>query len=209
MSVVYAVNLKKLTDHSLPFMQGCNNQWLTALDQQVSLLPNILKNWLFDQHSLSQRLTEKCGKFSVQLLRQGPATLADNEQHIFASHLRQPAHDMTSREVLLLCDDVPQVYARTLIPQATLEIANNKLQHLGNTSLGEVLFQSSNMQRGTIEVSEFTQSSSIAQFCQQLGLTSSQNLWARRSMFRLDNQPLMVSEIFLPGAFAYNETNND
>ncbi|NRA59830.1 MAG: chorismate lyase [Psychrobium sp.] len=205
------MNLNKLAQHALPFVNGCNNHWLNAKTVEVRALPSHLQHWLLDKNSLTQRLIAQCQQFSVQVLQKKLATLANNEQHLFDMQTTCLNNSITSREVLLLCDLIPQVYARTLIPEQTMHYANNQLQHLGNTSLGEVLFQSPNMRRGDIEVTSFAVDSDMAKFCQPLALPCEHVLWARRSMFYLDDHPLMVSEVFLPGAFAYNdngETSN-
>ena len=44
------------------------------------------------------------------------------------------------REVLLFCDDVPQVFARSLLPLKSLTGEQQQLAHLGTQSLGQVLF---------------------------------------------------------------------
>jgi len=44
---------------------------------------------------------------------------------------------------------------------------------------------------------------------QQLGLTEQNELWGRRSTFMLHNKALMVAEIFLPNAFAYQQNHSE
>ena len=202
------VNLNKLAQHNLPFLNGCDNHWLNAKTEEVRALPSHLQHWLLDKNSLTQRLIAQCQQFSVQVLRKELATLANNEQHLFDMQTTCLNNSITSREVLLLCDLIPQVYARTLIPVGTMNYTRTQLQDLGNTSLGEVLFQSPNMRRGEIEVTSFAVDSDMAKFCQHLALPCGHILWARRSMFYLDDHPLMVSEVFLPNAFAYSENSD-
>lgn len=183
----------------LPFEHGCHNLWLTRDSSNISHLDDELVSWLFDQDSLTQRLQSHCKHFQVRVLREGLAQVSPQEQQLF------PACDaIYSREVLLICDGKPQVYARTLIPQTTLSYANSLLRDIGNTSLGEVLFRAKNMQRHAIEITEFEQNSIMAKFANELTGTAPHPLWARRSMFTLDDNPLNVSEVFLPGSFAYN-----
>jgi len=63
-----------------------------------------------------------------------------------------------------------------------------------------------------LEVSSFNCDSSVATLAKnlfkQLHTQHSselvmQKLWGRRSIFMLENKPLMVAEVFLPDAFAY------
>lgn len=185
---------------TLPFSKGCTNKWSLQESDSTKALPKRLISWLFDERSLTQRLISHCEHFEVIVLREGNAIVAPDEQHLF-----QQARQINSREVLLMCDGKPQVYARTLIPQVTLEHANSLLKTLGNTSLGEVLFSADNMQRQAIEITEFSQTSSMANFASSLDLNVEHSLWARRSIFTLDNNPLMVSEVFLPDSYAYEK----
>jgi chorismate--pyruvate lyase len=52
-------------------------------------------------------------------------------------------------------------------------------------------------------VATFDFNSSVGQLARNLQLTMTDKLWGRRSIFMLYNKPLMVSEVFLPGAFSY------
>lgn len=184
----------------LPFRHGCNNLWVTKQNQEAHNLSSELLSWLFDEHSLTQRLCAIATTFEVVVLREGPASISDAELQLFATH-----EGLNSREVLLLCDGQPQVYARTLIPQTTLEHANSLLKTLGNKSLGEVLFRDKSMQRQAIEITSFSKDSTMADFAQSLSLEVTHPLWARRSIFTLNDNPLMVSEVFLPNSYAYQK----
>ena len=109
------------------------------------------------------------------------------------------------REVLLYCDEVPQVFARSLLPLSSLTGEQQQLAHLGTQSLGQVLFNHPDLVRKKIEVAAFDQQSSVAKIAEHLSLKVLQPMWGRRSVFVLDAKPLMVAEVFLPGAFAYQE----
>ncbi|MDP2559562.1 chorismate lyase [Psychrobium sp. 1_MG-2023] len=189
------INSSSLT---LPFPSGCNNTWYTASMAQTAHLNPKLHEWLFDKSSLTARLSEDTTRFQVQVLREGIAKLAPHEQSFFATDT-----NMHSREVILICDGVPQVYARTLIPEETLAYADHQLAKLGATSLGAVLFQSPEMTRSDIEATYFNPDSALHTLSQQLGQPTQKRLWARRSIFKLATHPLMVAEYFLPAATAY------
>jgi chorismate--pyruvate lyase len=107
------------------------------------------------------------------------------------------------REVLLYCDNVPQVFARSLLPLKSLTGEEQQLAHLGNQSLGQVLFSNKDLLRRSIEISAFSSSSAVSKLAQQLQLPMQAELWGRRSTFMLHGKPLMVAEVFLPNAFAY------
>jgi len=189
----------------LPFEKGCFNRWFNRESGNINALPDSLTSWLFDEKSLTKRLQSQCEHFEVKVLREGSAQVAPHEHQLFSSEFSGDNAAISSREVLLICDGQPQVYARTLIPKKTLNHAKQLLTTLGNNSLGSVLFRADNMQRKTIETTYFPPDSDMARFAKQLNLTSDQPLWARRSIFTLDGYPLMVSEVFLPHSYAYAE----
>ena len=102
------------------------------------------------------------------------------------------------REVQLLCNDVPWVYARTVIPRTTLTGPRRRLTRLRTRPLGAVLFADPTMQRGPVEIACITP-------CDRLHPAATRHLevlpeaiWGRRSVFTLGGKPLLVSEVFLP-----------
>ncbi|MGB0898752.1 MAG: chorismate--pyruvate lyase family protein [Psychrobium sp.] len=185
---------------TMPFKQGLTAHWLNGQCDSVPQLREPLSDWLLDSASLTKRLTLQSESFKVIVLQQSQSSLSQQEKDLFERD------DIECREVLLICDNQAQVYARTLIPKATLEHANKRLATLGNTSLGEVLFSDPSMRRSTIEVCQFNEFSPIAMMSQQLLLPAQSNIWARRSMFYLQDYPLCVVECFLPGSLAYSKS---
>jgi chorismate--pyruvate lyase len=164
----------------------------------VSLNENLL-SWLLDPGSLTARLSQCCARFSVEVIGQEiqPCSIEESTSDINA------AEQVLVREVLLYCDDVPQVFARSLLPLKSLTGEEQQLAHLGNQSLGQVLFSNKNLYRKCIEVSAFSQNSAVSKLALQLELPPRKELWGRRSTFMLHDKPLMVAEVFLPNAFAY------
>lgn len=189
------MNLHTLFPVTLP------SDWLDA--NNISL-PENLMGWLLDPNSLTARLKSHCQQFRVELLGQRIESCQESE----AVSLIPSGEKVLVREVILFCDDKPQVFARSLLPLSSLTGEEQALANLGTQSLGQVLFNTPSLKREAIEVASFDQSSSVAKMTKQLGLTTyatanEEKLWGRRSIFILEGKPLMVSEVFLPGAFAY------
>ena len=161
----------------------------------------VLLDWLLDPNSLTARLKQHCQKFEVKLLG----------QQIMPCHPKEANADIAAgeqvlvREVLLYCDDVPQVFARSLLPLNSLTGEELQLAHLGNQSLGQVLFNQPGLTRKKIEIAAFGQGSTVANLAKHLALPQSIDLYGRRSVFMLKEKPLMVAEVFLPNAFAYQQ----
>lgn len=181
--------------HSL-FPVNLQTQWHNTKGLE---LDDGLLNWLLDANSLTERLKKHCHHFRVQLLG----------QKIESCHAKEANNDIYEgeevlvREVLLFCDDIPQVFARSLIPLRSLTGPERQLAELGEQSLGQVLFNSPNLCRKDIEVACFSEGTSVFNLALTFPLPLQKELWGRRSVFLLGEKPLMVAEVFLPGSFAY------
>ena len=166
-----------------------------------SILPEHLLSWLLDPSSLTARLSQCCQQFRVEVIGQEIQLCSAQE----ATTDINVGEDVLVREVLLFCDDIPQVFARSLLPLKSLTGEEQQLAHLGNQSLGQVLFSKNELRRKCIEISNFSENSQVAMLAKQLGLIAQGELWGRRSTFMLHNKAIMVAEIFLPNAFAYQQ----
>jgi len=154
----------------------------------------LLWDWLLDPASLTQRLQAVCGEFRVVVLRNTWARPTLDELRALGLRVGQRA---LIREVCLLCDGQPWVFARTVIPRETLAGKYRRLTRLGNRSLGAVLFADNTMRRDQVHVARLTPAHKLYA-CATSSLTSKpKHLWGRRSLFYLRERPLLLSEIFL------------
>lgn len=175
----------------LSFPYGESIQWHSP-DQIPQLPPTPFREWLLASGSLTQKLKSHCTQFEVKVL--GEDMLSP-----FPGELpeQQPAW---IREVLLCLDNIPWVFARTLVPGTMMDKAQDNFLNLGTRPLGELLFTSGDFTPGKIEVSQFTACNSLANLIDSLSQDSLQPLWGRRRYFSHQAQQLIVSEIFLPKA---------
>jgi chorismate--pyruvate lyase len=152
--------------------------------------------WLLDPASLTKRLQAACsGQFSVQVLEQGWARPMQNES--LALGVRRWNYGLV-RQVKLLCDNQPWVFARTVIPRSTLTGKQRHLAYLGSKPLGAVLFADSNMKRGEVEIASIVPGQQLFDLATSDLKIKPEKIWGRRSVFYLSGKPLLVSEIFLP-----------
>lgn len=156
--------------------------------------PALLWHWLLDPASLTQRLQAVCGEFHVELLQSAWARPAPDE--LRALGLR-PGQRALVREVHLLCDGKPWVFARTIIPRATLSGKYHRLTQLGSRSLGAVLFADKGMRRAEVHIANLTSAHRLYPRATQRLARKPHSLWGRRSLFYLRSRPLLLSEIFL------------
>jgi chorismate--pyruvate lyase len=154
---------------------------------------------LLDRGSLTERLIDAShGQFRVEVINQRMELPLLSECHALGIPSRQHA---LVREVILYGCDEPWVYARSIIPAKTLTGRLRSLRKLDNRPLGALLFNDVSMQRGQIELAC---SSTGDLLLPGLSGYLQGTVWGRRSVFFLDQKPLLVSEMFLPGFRPYN-----
>ncbi|MBU2872158.1 chorismate lyase [Colwellia sp. E2M01] len=192
----------------ITFPVTLSGQWQVPNHTNLSQCSAMLKDWLLDESSLTARLKSHSSNFHVKVIGEAQQ-LCSTEDACALINVGEP---VLVREVLLYCDNVPQVFARSVLPLTSLTGKEVVLGHLGAQPLGQVLFNNPSLQRQGLEVSAFTVGSSIAMLANALleqgnvtynTVDSERKLWGRRSIFILENKPLMVAEVFLPNAFAY------
>lgn len=155
-------------------------EWLPA--QSVPLTSPI-HDWLMEKYSMTRRLERHCNKVIVKLIYEGFINAAQlNEEKTFMPQDQR----YWLREVVLTANGIqPLLAGRTVVPESTLEGRESEIQILGNRPLGDYLFSSASLSRDFI----------------QPGVV--QSLWGRRSLLRLTDKPLLLTELFLPAAPLY------
>lgn len=105
------------------------------------------------------------------------------------------------RQVELWCDDHPWMYARAAIPSETLIGKYQQLKRLGTRPLGDILFRDPLMKRSPFEVALLKSTHVEYQLAIDdlpIQPKADVSLFARRSVFLLNHEPLLLTEIFLP-----------
>lgn len=162
-----------------------------------SALPAKLCSWLLDTASLTLRLQQLCpGRFRVRVLSQAWGIPCTDEARLLGMPQRQRA---IIRQVQLLCDGQPWIYARTVIPVSSLRGRLQRLAHLGTRPLGGMLFADPGMRRGTVQLARIRAGQVLYAAAMSRQQQQPAEIWGRRSVFRLAARPLLVSEVFLPG----------
>jgi len=158
----------------------------------LSCVPPQWRHWLLDRGSLTQRLTDLSnGNFNVQVVQQCWQRPRLSEAKKLGI---KPSRLALVREVLLKGNEQPWVFARSLFPLSTVSGRLRHLRQLDNRPLGRLLFRHPGMRRTPFEFAllESQRIEAIAQ------IIPPRFLWRRRSLFYIYNQPILVTEIFLP-----------
>jgi chorismate--pyruvate lyase len=162
-------------------------------DQQTMLPLQLaqVRSWLLDEGSLTRSLIAASdGDFAVCRLHQSWQIPLPSERRILGMSTRQLG---LVREVALLCHQQPWVFARSVIPAATLNGPLRHLRRLHQQSLGALIFRYPRLGRSQFQLALLA--GDHPYIPRQLQQTEA--AWARRSRFRLHNKSLLVSEVFL------------
>lgn len=151
------------------------------------------RRWLIDDDSLTRRLQSCCTKFSVAGVEQHWIRPLPDEARLLGL---RPAQTALVREVTLLCGNIPLVFARSVLPRASLSGAWRDLGALGSRPLGAVLFADHKVRRTPLTFVRLRQNHPISSHLGHKGL------WARRSVFARAGRAILVTEVFLPGVLA-------
>lgn len=158
------------------------------LHQRSAQLSSELRKWLYDSGSLTQNLIQASeGDFSLRVINQGLEVPRLDECRALKLPHRQLA---LIREIVMSGYGQDWVFARSVVPISSLDGQLRHLKSLGNQPLGALLFKDPSMRRGPIETTLLNKS--------LINIPCTQAAWARRSVFRINNKPLLVSEVFLP-----------
>ena len=179
---------------NIKFPVNISGQWHSSQDCQVSC--PTLKNWLLNTGSLTERLQDHCHTFQLEVIgyQNESVSLADAEKIDCDSSI------VIVREVILSGDDVPWVFAHTIMPQALFEDGVNDLANLQDKPLGSVIFNDPKFSRQPFELVALPVDNSLLS---DLRIAISQPLWGRRSIFNYQEYKMMIAEVFLPFAPAY------
>lgn len=158
-------------------------------------LPRPLRHWLSDRGSLTQRLKSRCASFRVVPLATGLARPNPDEYALLGL---APGTRAYVREVMLLCNEVPVVFAHSVLPHTSMRGGWNGITRLGNRSLGEALFSDHRIARQPLAYSQLGQDHPLMRSISGQHILDVSRLWARRSVFCLNAHPLLVTEVFLP-----------
>lgn len=168
-------------------------RWRPANLYSSTSLPTADRRWLLDDGSLTGRLIASGqGRFSVRRLRQRWTMPRSSERRLLDIPLR---HQALVREVVLLLDERPVVFARSVFPASSLTGELRHLRRLHNRALGAILFRFPDMHRSPFELARIPGDNHyLPPFLRQ-----DSTAWGRRSCFDISGKRLLVSEVFLEG----------
>jgi chorismate--pyruvate lyase len=185
---------------AFPLHTGPRHETWLAHPPRASM-PAALRPWLRDAGSLTARIRARCTRFTVQVVCQELAAVHRDEALLLGL---RPGERAWVREVLLVADGRPVVFARSLLPRRNVRGAWNLFHGMGSRPLGQALFADPAISRlplacWRLDRRDARYHRALAALTRHAPAQSlPRTLWARRSIFLLRGSALMVSEAFLP-----------
>ncbi len=156
----------------------------------------VLRPWLQERASLTAKLKRRYADFSVQLINQAWRKPHADERQLLQLPVATRAW---VREVWLMGNGKPRVFAHSVIARKDLRSPWYGLRKIGRLPLGAALFANPKVERGALHFRKLSPAHPLYKtVSKRVMLTPQQSLWARRSLFRLQRHHLLVTEVFLP-----------
>lgn len=170
------------------------DKWLSMAEFYKTQPEDSLYRWLSEYGSMTLHLLHVgLGQLKVSVISSQKAALFKEESLFLDLPQRRWAY---VREVIMHVDNSPWMYGRTIIPEATFNAGAGQLKLLGDSPLGKVLFDNKKSAREFIEIAKISPEHHL--FPQSVDGREHPYLWARRSLFSFNTQPILVQEVFLP-----------
>lgn len=162
------------------------------------LAPPELLSWLAESGLLTARVRALCGdRMRFRML--GPLRDARLPTEL-QSRLRVRDERCLLRDIEFRCNAERIVYAQTVMPDSTLR-RYPWLRELRDSPIGETLLRAGEpLERDPLEYAQLPPQDDLARAASSKdSLESGQGaLWARRAVYRLGGEPILVQEVFLP-----------
>jgi len=157
--------------------------------------------WLLDRGSLTRRIQDRCAGFSVRHVRQRHGKAMPFERNMLALGAHSRA---LLRDVFLYCGETPLVFAHSVLPAASLHGNWQALGRMGDRPLGAALFANPRVRRTPLHFKKLNRRHELYRLACAALPNPPASLWARRSVFYLEDRPILVTEVFLPGILVLN-----
>ena len=152
--------------------------WISFEKMTILLANENIKSWLIEKGPITKRIKSE-ESFKLNLIKDEISAVDDSEKKF----LEETSDNIKVREVILLGNNIPRVYAKSLIPIRTIENGFSRLGELGTKPLGDILFEKEIFEKTDVVYAQFQDKDSI--------------FWGRKTKYIVKNMPLSVMEVFL------------
>ena len=135
-------------------------------------------SWLNEAGSITSRI-KSFSNFKLKLLKDGPGEVDIIEDDLIISNYEEN----NIREVILLSNEEPLIYAKSIIPLETIKLGLNILGNLKENPLGDILFSNPEIKKKYMFFARFQSKKEI--------------FYGRKGIYTVKGYPFSVCEIFL------------
>ena len=151
----------------------------TSIESIESKVDPSIFSWLSESGPITNRI-KLSQKFELELLNDEIDEIS-KEEKLF---LNSVSETFRVRRVILLGNNTPVVYAKSVIPSSTIENGLSSLGKIGNAPLGDILFTPGVFTKLEMVCASF--------------LSKEKNVyWGRKIKYSVNSEPISVMEVFL------------
>lgn len=151
----------------------------TSIESIESKVDASILSWLSESGPITNRI-KLSQKFELELLNDEIDEIS-KEEELF---LNSVSETFRVRRVILLGNNTPVVYAKSVIPSSTIENGLSSLGKIGNAPLGDILFTPGVFTKLEMVCASF--------------LSKEKNVyWGRKIKYSVNSEPISVMEVFL------------
>ena len=151
----------------------------TSIESIESKVNASVLSWLSESGPITNRI-KLSQKFELELLNDEIDEIS-KEEELF---LNSVSETFRVRRVILLGNNTPVVYAKSVIPSSTIENGLSSLGKIGNAPLGDILFTPGVFTKLEMVCASF--------------LSKEKNVyWGRKIKYSVNSEPISVMEVFL------------
>ncbi len=163
------------------------NLWLINFDDAVVKPPTETWEWMQTKTSITEKAKHECQSVRLELLDER-----------WAHHDDRFSGDVFIREINMYCDEKLAWYARTKIPKKTYESRADKFKSLHGQPIAKILYNDPEITREDFVYAYLTPAMPEYQWAIKNAREKPlpDYLWARKSVFRIEGEPLYLMEIF-------------
>ena len=153
------------------------SSWISEIESLEVRNKEIL-SWLNEPGSITSRI-KSFSNFRLKLLRDGPGEVDITEDDLIVENYEEN----NTREVILYSDEMPLIYAKSIIPLATIRLGLGVLGNLKENPLGDILFSNPEIKKKYMLFAKFQSNEKI--------------FYGRKGIYTVKDYPFSVCEIFL------------
>ena len=153
------------------------SSWISEIESLEVRNKEIL-SWLNEPGSITSRI-KSFSNFRLKLLRDGPGEVDSIEDDLVVANYEEN----NTREVILYSNEKPLIYAKSIIPLATIGLGLGVLGNLKENPLGDILFSNPEIKKKYMLFAKFQSNEEI--------------FYGRKGIYTVRGYPFSVCEIFL------------